>query len=203
LLSTPSSADRPRLSRTVVVALIALSLAIPAGVLAVIVTNRTTTSPSCGARPTNAVPPVARGRVAVDEPLPNITLMGTDCTLHSFAALRGSAAVIVFFGSWCHQCEEELPVLERVQREEPRRLAVVGVNFRDFPRDSDDFARQLHVTFPVLLEDAVDNPVAALFGVTGIPATFFVDARGVLRFRVFGKSSRTDLQPYVTAILAR
>jgi thiol-disulfide isomerase/thioredoxin len=31
--------------------------------------------------------------------------------------LRGKPVVLAFFASWCHPCEEELPVLEDFARE--------------------------------------------------------------------------------------
>jgi thiol-disulfide isomerase/thioredoxin len=109
--------------------------------------------------------------------------------------------VLVFFASWCHPCREEMPVLEQLAQEDGGRLKVVGVSYRDLQSDSVDFVKQLGVTFPALL-DAPEAPVAQRYGVRQIPQTIFIDGNGVVRGRVFGETSRNDLQPAVDDLLA-
>ena len=53
--------------------------------------------------------------------------------------------------------------------------------------------QRLGVTFPALVEDSTDNPVAARYGVHAMPDTVFIDAHGVVRDRVFGQTSTHDL----------
>jgi cytochrome c biogenesis protein CcmG/thiol:disulfide interchange protein DsbE len=114
--------------------------------------------------------------------------------------MRGHPVVVVFFASWCHPCEEELPVLEQFASEQGARLKVIGVNFRDLASDSAAFVRRLHVTFPALIDDP-SSPVAQRYGVRGIPQTVFVDAHGIVRGRVYGETSRRALQPAIDDLL--
>ena len=116
------------------------------------------------------------------------------------SSLRGHPVVIAFFASWCHPCEEELPVLQHFASDDAGRLQVIGVNYQDLASDTAAFVKQLHVTFPALLEDPL-GPVAEAYGVRGIPQTIFVDARGVVRGRVFGQTSRHALQPAIDDLL--
>jgi thiol-disulfide isomerase/thioredoxin len=108
--------------------------------------------------------------------------------------------VVAFFASWCHPCEEELPVLQQLADDAGGRLQVVGVNFRDLASDSADFVDRLHVTFPAGVDDP-SAPVARRYGVRGIPQTLFIDARGIVRGRVYGETSRKALQPAVDDLL--
>ena len=94
-----------------------------------------------------------------------------------------------------------MPILERALRDNGDRIAVVGVNYRDFPDDSRDFVRRLGVTFPVLIEDSTDNPVAVRYDVHAMPDTLFIDANGVVRDRLFGETSRHDLESALNALL--
>ena len=91
-------------------------------------------------------------------------------------------------------------MLEQFQRESDA-LQVVGVSYQDLTSDSVAFVRRLHVTFPALL-DAPDGPIAQRYGVRGIPQTVFVDARGVVRGRIYGETSRRALQPAISDLLA-
>jgi cytochrome c biogenesis protein CcmG/thiol:disulfide interchange protein DsbE len=94
-----------------------------------------------------------------------------------------------------------MPILERSQHDDGPRIAVVGVNYRDFPDDTRAFVRRLGVTFPTLIEDSTDNPVAARYDVHAMPDTLFIDARGVVRARLFGSTSRHDLESALNTLL--
>ena len=174
-----------------------VSLAIPAGVLAWIASRGNGAAPT----PTTLVAPIDTHKARVGGAAPDFTLASTDGKPVTLSKLRGRPVVIVFFASWCHPCEEELPVLERFQRDRGGTLRIIGVSYHDLASDSVTFVRRLHVTFPALL-DAPDGPIAQRYGVRGIPQTVFVDARGVVRGRVYGETSRRALQPAIADLLA-
>jgi cytochrome c biogenesis protein CcmG/thiol:disulfide interchange protein DsbE len=175
-----------------------LSLAIPAGVLALIVSRD---DPEAVPTPTTGVAPIDVHKARVGSRAPDFTLPTTDGKTLTLSSLRGRPVVVVFFASWCHPCKEELPVLERFARDAAGSLRVVAVSYRDLSSDSVAFIRKLRVTFPALL-DAPEAPIAQRYGVRGIPQTVFVDAQGVVRGRVYGETSRAALQPAITDLLA-
>ncbi len=154
--STPSSADAapPRhLSRAALVALIVVSVAIPAAALALILHGRSSSKVDA-TNGTLLTPKKAKiGGVA-----PDFTLPGLDGKPVTLSGLRGKAVVLTFFASWCHPCEQDMPILERAQHDAGDRVAVIGVNYEDFPQDTRDFVRRLGVTFPALIEDSSDEP---------------------------------------------
>jgi cytochrome c biogenesis protein CcmG/thiol:disulfide interchange protein DsbE len=199
LPSTPSSPepDTRRVSRARFVALLAVSIAVPAGLLAfILLRDAGKKQPSAGnATPITDIAPFDRTKARVGHLAPDFQLTGVDGNVVRLSQFRGRAVVLTFFASWCHPCEEELPVLEAVQREEGNRVAVIAVNYQDFPDDSRRFAQRLKITYPALIQDATDNPVAARYGVHGIPVTFFIDARGnVATEPLYGQGSRNALQ---------
>jgi cytochrome c biogenesis protein CcmG/thiol:disulfide interchange protein DsbE len=200
LPSTPSFADGPssrRLSRGAIVALVVVSLAIPAGALALIL--RAQRTPAADTATNGAA--VAPAKAKTGSLAPDFTLPGIDGKPVTLSELRGRVVVLTFFASWCHPCEEDMPILERALRDTGNRIAVVGVNYQDFPDDSRDFVRRLGVTFPVLIEDSTDNPVAVRYDVHAMPDTLFIDANGVVRDRLFGPTSRHDLESALNALL--
>ena len=93
-----------------------------------------------------------------------------------------------------------MPILERAQHDSVVPVTVVGVNYRDFPQDTRAFVKRLGVTFPTLLEDSIDNPVAARYDVNAMPDTVLIDATGVVRERVFGPTSAADLEAAIARL---
>ncbi len=195
--SSGEGGSRP--SRTAISILVFVSLAVPAAALALIASHDDRGRPTATTRAT-AVEPIDSHKARVGSIAPDFTLPTTDGKTVTLSALRGRPVVVVFFASWCHPCEEELPVLEQFRRERDA-LQVVGVSYQDLNSDSVAFVRRLRVTFPALL-DAPDAPVAQQYGVRGIPQTVFVDARGVVRGRIYGETSRTALQTAIGDLLA-
>ncbi len=209
--STPSSASSPgasaprKPSRAAVVALLLVSIAVPLVVLALILTNDSNNDAPSGPSGPSGVTGTAeqatdKSKAKVGTAAPGFTLESTTGSTVSLSDLRGHPVVVVFYASWCHPCEEELPVLQEFADDDDR-LRVVGVSFRDLPSDSVDFIKRLGVTFPALLDDQT-APVGKSYGVRGIPQTIFVDSNGIVRGRVFGETSRAALQPAIDDLLA-
>ncbi|GIU87721.1 MAG: hypothetical protein KatS3mg009_2236 [Acidimicrobiia bacterium] len=138
--------------------------------------------------------------VEVGEPLPDFVLEDLDGDPVRLSDLRGRPVVLTFFASWCFPCQEELPVLEEAWRERRDEFTAVAVSYDDLARDSRQFVEDLGVTFPVLLD--VDDTVRDRYALRGIPQTFFVDAQGVLRDRVFGITTREALDEPLDALLS-
>lgn len=105
----------------------------------------------------------------------------------SLTDLRGKVVVVNFWASWCLECRPEMPVLERLHRElGSRGLAIVGINAREDKPAVGRYARELGLTFPLLLDPGGQNN--ALYGVIGVPATFVVGRDG--RAVAFGLGPR-------------
>ena len=100
-----------------------------------------------------------------------------DGRLLSMAEHRGKVIVLNFWATWCIECRSEMPVFERLQREfGPRGLTIVGVNARESKDVVTRYARELGLTFPLVLDP--DGRINVLYGVIGLPATFVVGRDG-------------------------
>jgi thiol-disulfide isomerase/thioredoxin len=103
-----------------------------------------------------------------------------DARTISPADLRGKVVLVNFWASWCLECRPEMLVLERLHRElAPRGLAVVGVNAREKKDVVRRYAREVNLTFPLVLDP--DGAITARHGVLGLPTTFLLarDGRAV------------------------
>jgi cytochrome c biogenesis protein CcmG/thiol:disulfide interchange protein DsbE len=102
------------------------------------------------------------------------------------AALRGRPVVVNFFGAWCEQCTNELPLLAEMHRRHPG-VAIVGVLYREDPAVGRTAAEQGGATWPTLVDP--DGRVAAAYGVEGAPATFFIQPDGTIAGDLLGPVS--------------
>ena len=110
----------------------------------------------------------------------------------SLAELRGTPVVLNLWASWCTPCREEAPRLQKGwERWGPRGVAYLGLNIQDLRGDARGFAQKFGITHPSVRD--ARRGVADSYGATGIPETFFVDARGRVVGHVIGVVSEREL----------
>ena len=118
----------------------------------------------------------------------------------SLASLRGSPVLLNVWATWCHPCQDEIPVLEALyKRHSAVGLKVIGVSIDDAGRRKDvqAFARRFGITYHVWLDP--DQRVMPAFSVIGVPTTFLIDASGRLVWRKTGEVKAGD--PVLAAAL--
>jgi len=94
------------------------------------------------------------------------------------ASLRGKPVVLNFFASWCEPCKAESKVLEQAARQYADRVVFLGVDYHDVTSDGRKFLQAHDITYPTV-EDG-SGKVGDLYGLTGVPETYFIDAQGRL-----------------------
>jgi peroxiredoxin len=101
-------------------------------------------------------------------------------------AFRGESLLLVdFWASWCDSCAASFAFLDALDREfRGQGLRVLGVNLDEDPAD----ARAFLASHPVGFAQAADPEGACprRFGVPGMPATYLIDRRGVIRHEFIG-----------------
>ena len=105
-----------------------------------------------------------------------------DSVTVSLDSLRGKVVLLNFWATWCQECRPEMPMFERLHREfAARGLSVMGINAREGTPAIHQYAKELRLTFPLMLDPK--GEINAAYGVIGLPATFLVgrDGRAVAR----------------------
>lgn len=129
----------------------------------------------------------------LNKPAPGFTLRTLTGHPFSLARLRGQPVVLNFWASWCTTCQAEHPALLAAWRAYGRRVAFVGVGFRDTGADLRAFMRQYGGAWSVLQDPGAQTAIN--YGVAGPPETFFIDRHGIVRYKAIG--------PVDAALLAR
>jgi cytochrome c biogenesis protein CcmG, thiol:disulfide interchange protein DsbE len=110
----------------------------------------------------------------------------------SLSELRGTPVVLNLWASWCTPCREEAPRLQRGWERWGRKgVAFLGLNIQDLRGDARSFAKRFGITHPSVRD--ARRGVADSYGATGIPETFFVDARGRVVGHVIGVVAEREL----------
>jgi cytochrome c biogenesis protein CcmG, thiol:disulfide interchange protein DsbE len=145
------------------------------------------------------VPSALIGRPVPDFALP--PLPGANLPPLTIADLRapGRPVLVNFWASWCMPCVIEHPQLMRLSRQ---GVAVYGINYKDRPAEANGFLQRHGNPFARL---GVDEPgrVAIDWGVYGVPETYLIDPRGVIRWRYAGPITPETLDQDVAVLLRR
>jgi thiol-disulfide isomerase/thioredoxin len=119
-------------------------------------------------------------------PAPALTLSdlaGKDITLASF---KGKPVVVNFWATWCIPCRNEMPELEKLHRERKSEgLEVLLVNVKESKEVVEKYISENGFTFKVFLD--TDGDIYRAFQVFGLPSTFFIDSKGIVRYSYMGE----------------
>ncbi len=111
----------------------------------------------------------------------------------SLADFRGSPVLVNLWATWCGPCRFEIPYLESVYQEyQERGLKIVGVSVdsRASLDAVEQFLADKGVTYDILLDpDMVSTDV---FAAIGLPASFLIDAEGMILFDRLGPIIEDD-----------
>lgn len=141
------------------------------------------------------------GPVAVGSPAPTFTLEDVASGPVTFPGDgRGKVVIIHFWLSSCDFCRDEMQAIDALRRQlGTGDLMALSVNAGDQRSAAERYIRDLHLSYPVLLDPA--GAAARRYGVTAVPMTFIVDREGRIRNRIFGEVTRHILEQMTAPLI--
>ena len=97
--------------------------------------------------------------------------------------LLGTVWVMNVWASWCPPCLVEHPVVADLARS--GIAPVVGLNYKDAREDALPWLERNGDPFKVSVYDR-DGRIAIDYGVYGVPETYVIDRKGVIRYKHIG-----------------
>lgn len=141
----------------------------------------------------------------IGKPAPafKLTQVGAPDQVFGTADLKGQVWLLNVWATWCVACRQEHPVLVALSKD--KVLPIVGLNYKEVRGDGDIDARKLDVAaerslavqrsrawltthgdpYTTSVLD-LDGRVGIDYGVYGVPETFLIDKRGVIRYKQIG-----------------
>lgn len=142
------------------------------------------------------------GVVRVGKLAPDFELALFDGDSVRLSDLRGKGVVVNFWASWCVPCRAEMPALNEAYASTSRDdIIFIGVNFWSITETESSaraFAAEFEVQYPVGRD--ADGGISLDYGVTGLPATFFIDPEGLVARRWVGALDLERLESLVSEI---
>lgn len=116
------------------------------------------------------------------------------------AAFAGRPVVLRFWADWCKFCEPEMRLIDTVrERHAERGLAVLAVNAGQDKATVEAFMKKLGVGYPAALDE--NSKIAKSYGVVGLPTTFLIDGRGIVRGKIVGEADATMFERHIKVLL--
>jgi cytochrome c biogenesis protein CcmG/thiol:disulfide interchange protein DsbE len=110
----------------------------------------------------------------------------------------GSPRLINIFASWCVPCVAEAPSLMELKR---RGVAIDAIAIRDRPEDVAAFLARNGDPFERIGSDR-ESRVQISLGSSGVPESFVIDGRGMIRAQHIGPIMPQDVDTILAAIKA-
>ena len=102
---------------------------------------------------------------------------------------QGQPRMVNMFASWCVPCIAEAPLLLELKR---RGVAIDAIAIRDRPEDVLAFLARHGDPFDRIGSDP-ESKVQLALGSSGVPESFIVDGRGIIRYQHMGPIEPDDL----------
>jgi len=146
-------------------------------------------------------------RSIVNKPLPVLPLKTLDGKPFDQSALKGKVVLLDFFASWCGICKAELPHLKAAfaKYQNNPNVAFVLVSVDEDAKRLERYLADMKFPFPV-----ARMPIEAAetsMGFDNVPATFYLDPQGVVRYQTNGTEAHGDspsrVSWYVDQLMAK
>jgi peroxiredoxin len=117
---------------------------------------------------------------------PSFSLPRLNGSVVNLIDYKGRVVLVNFWATWCGPCKMEIPSLIRLyQKRKSTDFEIVAISLDRTPASKvADFVKAKQMDFPILLNP--EGEVSEKYLVRGIPASFLIDKKGMIRWKVVG-----------------
>ena len=129
---------------------------------------------------------------------PDFTVANGEGAQVRLSDFLGTPVVLNFWASWCPPCKGEMPGFEAAYRELGGEVQFIMVDQDEPPARGAAFASGQGYTFPLFFD--ADGNAARAYGITRIPATWFISREGKIVHSAVGALSESALREGIERI---
>jgi cytochrome c biogenesis protein CcmG/thiol:disulfide interchange protein DsbE len=121
----------------------------------------------------------------INKPAPHFELPQLHAPDKTFSGkdMLGKVWLLNVWASWCVSCREEHPVLMELAK--TGAVPIYGLNYKDERKDGIGWLQRFGDPYQLSAYD-IKGMVGIDYGVYGVPETYVIDKRGVIRFKKIG-----------------
>lgn len=112
----------------------------------------------------------------------------------------GQPWMLNVWASWCVACRDEHEVLKHLAR--LGSVDIVGLNYKDKPNDAKQWLTRLGNPYTTIATD-LEGRVGIDWGVYGVPETFIIDSKGIIRYKHIGPITLNDLSEKILPLMEK
>jgi len=137
----------------------------------------------------------------INKPIPKFTAARLDSSNKSFSehCFFGHLSLLVVWSSWCSHCLEEHTFLLHVKKKPG--LQIIGLNYRDNLLSAKHWLKQYGNPYNKIIFDP-NGLLGINLGVYGVPESFLLDEKGIIRYKHIGPLSESswhiDVEPLLS-----
>jgi cytochrome c biogenesis protein CcmG, thiol:disulfide interchange protein DsbE len=148
--------------------------------------------------PPSELPSPLVGKAAPDIALPALDAEAQNFTRGEIG--QGHPVIVNFWASWCAPCRIEHSTLQALAAR--KGVTLYGVDYKDDPQNARMFLTELGNPFGKIDQDR-EGRVSIDWGVTGVPETFVIDGKGVIRVHYAGPLNDAVLERLILPALGK
>ena len=136
----------------------------------------------------------------INKPAPAFTLPQLHEPQKTFspADMKGKVWLLNVWASWCVSCRQEHVYLTEFARDSSMNL--MGLNYKDEPVAAMQWLERLGNPYKISISD-IDGMAGLDWGVYGVPETFIIDKKGIVRHKQTGPVDPTILQTIIMPLI--
>jgi len=106
---------------------------------------------------------------------------------------RGQVILLNFWATWCPNCRQESPSLQKLYNQyQSRGIVFYRISSKEKPETIKPFLEKESLNVPVLIDKT--GQTERLFGIWVHPTTYLINRHGLVCYRIMGATDWTALQ---------
>ncbi|MDR6781483.1 peroxiredoxin [Pedobacter africanus] len=150
-------------------------------------------------------------RMEVNEQAPDFELKDLNGKTVSLKSLRGKIVILDFWATWCQPCVASFPGMQKAVDyfKDDKDVVFMFIHTMEKSSTADEDARRMLAAKKNRFDVYMDwkdkatgkSPVCAAYRISGIPAKFFIDRNGVIRYKNSGYIGVEEAIPEIKMIV--